>query len=31
LQKYPEKHPVGMAKTLERLDTYVTTGEVPGA
>ncbi|CAM8630140.1 Polyketide cyclase/dehydrase [Acidimicrobiia bacterium] len=31
LQKYPEKHPAGMAKTLERLDTYVTTGEVPGA
>jgi hypothetical protein len=30
LQHYPEKHPVGMAKTLERLDTYVTTGEVPG-
>jgi uncharacterized protein YndB with AHSA1/START domain len=30
LQHYPEKHPVGMAKTLERLDTYVTTGEAPG-
>ena len=27
---YPEKHPANMAKTLERLDTYVTTGEVPG-
>jgi hypothetical protein len=28
---YPEKHPAQMAKTLERLDTYVTTGEVPGS
>ena len=30
-QGYPTKHPVEMAKTLERLDTYVTTGEVPAA
>ena len=26
---YPESHPTEMARTLERLDTYVTTGEVP--
>lgn len=26
---YPSKHPTGMARTLERLDAYVTTGEVP--
>ncbi|MEX1216911.1 MAG: SRPBCC family protein [Acidimicrobiales bacterium] len=25
----PQKHPVSMEKTLERLDTYVTTGNVP--
>ena len=25
----PEKHPASMEKTLERLDTYVTTGNVP--
>ena len=30
-QGYPTKHPIDMAKTLERLDTYVTTGEIPGA
>jgi hypothetical protein len=30
-QGYPTKHPVAMAKTLERLDTYVTTGEVPAS
>lgn len=30
-QGYPTKHPIDMAKTLERLDTYVTTGEVPSA
>ena len=30
-QGYPTKHPTDMAKTLERLDTYVTTGEVPTA
>ncbi|NCY16787.1 MAG: dimethyladenosine transferase [Actinobacteria bacterium] len=30
-QGYPTKHPLAMAKTLERLDTYVTTGEVPPA
>jgi len=30
-QGYPTKHPIYMAKTLERLDTYVTTGEIPGA
>lgn len=28
---YPEKHPKDMARTLERLDTYVTTGEVPAS
>ena len=28
---YPQKHPAAMAKTLERLDAYVTTGEVPGS
>jgi hypothetical protein len=28
---YPRKHPAGMARTLERLDAYVTTGEVPAA
>jgi hypothetical protein len=28
---YPRKHPAGMARTLERLDAYVTTGEVPEA
>jgi len=26
---YPRKHPAGMARTLERLDEYVTTGGVP--
>lgn len=30
-QGYPTKHPIDMAATLERLDTYVTTGEVPSA
>ena len=30
-QGYPSKHPIDMAKTLERLDIYVTTGEIPGA
>ena len=30
-QGYPTKHPIDMAKTLERLDTYVTTGKIPGA
>jgi len=30
-QGYPTKHPIYMSKTLERLDTYVTTGEIPGA
>lgn len=30
-QGYPTKHPIDMAATLERLDTYVTTGEVPAA
>ncbi|HEY5154221.1 MAG TPA: SRPBCC family protein [Acidimicrobiales bacterium] len=29
LMGYPKKHPPAMAKTLERLDTYVTTGEAP--
>ena len=28
---YPQKHPANMEKTLERLDAYVTTGEVPGS
>ena len=28
---YPRKHPAIMDKTLERLDAYVTTGEVPGS
>lgn len=28
---YPQKHPTAMEKTLERLDAYVTTGEVPEA
>jgi uncharacterized protein YndB with AHSA1/START domain len=27
--KIPKKHPASMAKTLERLDAYVTTGDVP--
>ena len=27
--KIPKKHPASMTKTLERLDAYVTTGEVP--
>ena len=27
---YPSKHPAAMERTLARLDTYVTTGEVPG-
>lgn len=26
---YPKRHPANMLKTLERLDAYVTTGEVP--
>ena len=30
-QGYPTKHPLDMARTLERLDIYVTTGEVPPA
>ena len=29
LMKYPQKHPSAMERTLERLDTYVTTGRVP--
>ena len=29
LMGYPKKHPAAMAKTLERLDAYVTTGEAP--
>lgn len=31
LAGYPKKHPKAMARTLERLDAYVTTGEVPAA
>ncbi|HEX7443809.1 MAG TPA: SRPBCC family protein [Acidimicrobiales bacterium] len=31
LMGYPKKHPADMARTLERLDTYVTTGEVPSS
>jgi uncharacterized protein YndB with AHSA1/START domain len=29
LAGYPKRHPAAMAKTLERLDAYVTTGTVP--
>jgi uncharacterized protein YndB with AHSA1/START domain len=29
LAGYPSKHPAAMERTLERLDTYVTTGAVP--
>lgn len=31
LAGYPEKHPAGMARTLERLDNYVTSGEASGS
>ena len=30
LMGYPRKHPADMARTLERLDALVTTGDVPG-
>ncbi|WP_334144975.1 SRPBCC family protein [Rhabdothermincola sp.] len=28
---YPKRHPANMLATLERLDAYVTTGEVPAS